>query len=66
MNQQEPGDLMTRNEVARMFGVAPETVSRWAREGDLPFVRLPGGRGQRRYRRVTVVAMLAERQEADQ
>ncbi len=37
----------TRTEVARLFEVAPNTISRWVRDGRLPFVRTPGGR--RRY-----------------
>jgi excisionase family DNA binding protein len=67
MNDEEPGrDLLTRSEVALLFEVTPETVTRWARDGDLPYVRLPGGRGQKRFRRATVAAMLAERRGADQ
>jgi len=37
----------TRAEVAKLFEVAPNTASRWARDGRLPCVRTPGGR--RRY-----------------
>ena len=37
----------TRAEVAELFEVAPNTVSRWVRTGKLPCVRTPGGR--RRY-----------------
>jgi excisionase family DNA binding protein len=47
----EPGDqqkhYFTRAEVAELFEVAPNTVSRWVRTGKLPCVRTPGGR--RRY-----------------
>lgn len=47
----EPGsqqkNYFTRAEVAELFEVAPNTVSRWVRTGKLPCVRTPGGR--RRY-----------------
>ena len=31
-----PESLLARSEVARILGVAPNTVARWAREGRLP------------------------------
>jgi len=31
----EPDALLTRSEVARLLGVSPTTVTRWAREGRL-------------------------------
>lgn len=40
-------DLLSRREVAARFGVAPQTITRWANEGILPYVRTLGG--QRRY-----------------
>ena len=47
----EPGSqhksYFTRAEVAKLFEVAPNTISRWVRSGKLPSVRTPGGR--RRY-----------------
>jgi predicted site-specific integrase-resolvase len=39
--------ILTRSDVARIFSVTPNTVSRWGREGKLPSVRTLGG--QRRY-----------------
>ncbi len=39
--------ILTRADVARIFSVTPNTVSRWSREGKLPSVRTLGG--QRRY-----------------
>lgn len=39
--QSEP--LLTRAEVAAMFGVDAQTVTRWARKGRLSTVRTPGG-----------------------
>lgn len=44
---QEYRTFLTRGEVARLFEVAPNTVSRWVRKGKLPSVCTPGGR--RRY-----------------
>lgn len=40
-------EFLTRREVAARFGVAPQTVTRWANEGILPSVRTL--HGQRRY-----------------
>lgn len=39
--------LLSRREVAALFGVSPHTIYRWACEGRLPVVRTLGGR--RRY-----------------
>lgn len=39
--------LLSRREVAAIFGVSPHTVYRWAREGRLPVLMTLGGR--RRY-----------------
>jgi len=41
------GDLLSRQAVAVKFGVAPQTITRWANEGIIPYVRTLGG--QRRY-----------------
>ena len=35
--------LLTRSEVARLLGVSPNTVTRWAREGRLPSQVTLGG-----------------------
>ena len=35
--------FLSRVEVARLFGVSPSTVTRWARTGLLKAVRTPGG-----------------------
>jgi excisionase family DNA binding protein len=48
--------LLTTVEVAEACKVDPNTVSRWAREGLIPFITLPGGR--LRYRRADVDALL--------
>ena len=39
----DTADVMTVKEVAALFRVAPETVSRWARAGRLPYMRWPNG-----------------------
>ena len=45
-------DLMTRRQVARLFGVTSAAVATWARRGRLPEVRNEAGRP--RYRRADV------------
>lgn len=49
-------ELMTPGEVARMFGVDPKTVTRWADAGKLSALRTLGG--HRRYRADEVVTLL--------
>jgi excisionase family DNA binding protein len=44
--------FLTRTEVARLLGVSPNTVSRWAREGRLPCQMTLGG--HRRFDRAVV------------
>lgn len=51
--------LLTPAEVAEMFRVDPNTVTRWANKGRLTSIRTPGG--HRRYREAEVRAMLAGR-----
>jgi excisionase family DNA binding protein len=41
-------ELLTRAEVAAIFGVTPKTVTRWAAQGRVPTIRTLGG--HRRYR----------------
>ncbi len=52
-------ELLWPREVAELCGVGPETVTRWARQGLLEYVRTPGG--QRRYRAADVWALAAVR-----
>lgn len=40
-------EFWTASEVADRFRVHVSTVYRWANEGELPVVILPGGRGRR-------------------
>lgn len=49
-------ELLTVPEVAAAARVTDETIHRWAREGKLPFVRLPSG--IKRFRRDDVEAIL--------
>ncbi len=48
-------DLMTRRQVASLFGVTSAAVATWARRGRLPEVRNEAGRP--RYRRADVEAL---------
>ncbi|MEU1877778.1 BldC family transcriptional regulator [Streptosporangium sp. NPDC020072] len=48
--------LLTPGEVARIFGVDPKTVNRWALTGKIPSVRTPSG--HRRYRETDITALL--------
>lgn len=54
----EGPELMTPSEVAAMFRVDAKTVTRWAQEGKLPFIRTLGG--HRRYPRRDVLSLLAQ------
>src|SRR5580704_19472386 len=49
-------DLMTRSEVAALFGVTSAAVATWARRGRLPEVRNEASRP--RYRRADVEALM--------
>ena len=49
--------ILTRADVARIFSVTPNTVSRWSREGKLPSIRTLGG--QRRYLLANVARLAA-------
>ena len=51
----------TRLEVAELFEVAPNTVSRWVRSGRLPYVRTPGGR--RRYPTEPILRLVTQFRE---
>lgn len=49
-------ELLTPAEVAKMFGVDPKTVTRWAKAGKLSAIRTLGG--HRRYRASDVRRLL--------
>ena len=53
----------TRAEVAELFEVSPNTVSRWVRGGKIPSVLTPGGR--RRYPAEVIIRLVREIQEGD-
>ncbi|MEU0517697.1 BldC family transcriptional regulator [Streptosporangium sp. NPDC006007] len=50
--------MLTPTEVAIMFRVDPETVTRWAQAGRLTSIRTLGG--HRRHRQAEVLALLAD------
>jgi excisionase family DNA binding protein len=49
-------EFLSTGEVARLFGVSPSAVARWARTGSLRAVRTPGGHYRFRAREVHRVA----------
>lgn len=51
-------DPMSTAAVAKLFGVHPRNVSRWADEGRLSYIRTPGG--HRRYSRPEVYQLLRD------
>jgi predicted site-specific integrase-resolvase len=53
------GDLLTRQQVAYLFGETSAKVAMWARRGRLPEVR--DGAGKPRYQRADVQALLRAR-----
>lgn len=52
----EPEELLTPGQVARLFGVDPKTVTRWAGAGKLTALHTLGG--HRRYRSAEVHELL--------
>ncbi|WP_242910270.1 BldC family transcriptional regulator [Actinomadura terrae] len=52
----EHDHLLTPGEVAEMFRVDPRTVTKWAKQGKIPFIWTPGG--TRRYSEVVVRDLL--------
>lgn len=49
-------ELLTPTEVAKIFGVSPKTVTRWAKSGQVPCLTTLGG--HRRYRRTDIEALI--------
>ena len=56
-------ELLTPGEVARLFGVNPKTITRWATAGKLRPIRTLGG--HRRYRASEVHGLLEQSQDED-
>jgi excisionase family DNA binding protein len=50
-------EFLTAEEAAALLGVHPKTLDRWVRDGVLPVIQ-PVPRGQRRFRRSDVEALL--------
>lgn len=48
---------LTPQDVAEQLGITRQTISRWAREGQIPCLTTPGG--WRRFRQADVDAFLA-------
>jgi excisionase family DNA binding protein len=58
----EPPSYLRPSEVADLLSVSPKTVSRWAKEGKLPFMSTLGG--HRRYPQAEIQELVHElRQE---
>ena len=51
-------DLLTPQDVARLFRVDPKTVTRWAARRQITSIRTPGG--HRRFRRTDIEALLRD------
>jgi excisionase family DNA binding protein len=56
-------ELLTPGEVARLFGLTPKTVTRWAAAGKLRAIRTLGG--HRRYRAGEVRELLERQGRGD-
>jgi excisionase family DNA binding protein len=54
----EPPSYLRAAEVADILHVSPKTVSRWAKEGKLPFLKTLGG--HRRYPEAEIRQLAAE------
>ena len=52
-----PEALLTRSEVARILGVSPTTVTRWARAGKISAIKTLGG--HRRFKASEIEQLLA-------
>lgn len=57
INIKDLPDLLTLKEVSELLRVSPLTLKRWGKRGKLPAIRI-NSRGDRRYRKETVLALL--------
>lgn len=55
-------DLMRPKEVAKLFGVDPRTITRWANDRKIACIVSLGG--HRRYRRADVIRLLEEKRNS--
>ena len=53
-------DLLRIGEAAKLLGVHEETVRRWEAAGIIEAIRMPPPDGQRRFRRVDVLALIEQ------
>ena len=57
--------ILTTGDVAKMYNVAPKTVTRWAKEGLLPYFRTPGGNTRFRREEIEVLIEAGTRPRID-
>jgi excisionase family DNA binding protein len=53
-------ELLSTGEVARLFGVSPSAVTRWARTGAIKSIRTPGGHYRFRTSEISQAALVPE------
>lgn len=58
MQSTAPEELLSIGEAALLIGVHRDTLRRWEKAGRITSARLPNTRGDRRYRRSEVEALL--------
>ena len=63
MPNSTPDGLLTAEELAEALHVHPETVGRWSRAGEIPYIELPGGK-VRKHRRYNLAEVRAARDSA--
>lgn len=51
-------ELLTCSEAAALLNVSVFTMRRWAEDDKVPYIRLPGGNGDRRFPREALLASL--------
>ena len=51
-------ELLTSSEAAALLRIDPATLRRWAVDGKVPSITLPGGNGLKRFRREDIDAIL--------
>jgi excisionase family DNA binding protein len=59
-------DHITSGEACRILGVNPTTLAKWARDGTIPSIKLPGRNGAFVYMRGDVEILAAARAAAQQ